>query len=63
MRVKCANCGMVYDIHPSSMEFRTEQEVLQLGQCPGCKSNAKDTIENNAWQEYNNNFRSSQKTE
>ena len=45
MRVKCANCGMVYDIDPTPMDFRTEQERRSTATCPGCHSNAKDTTE------------------
>jgi len=45
MRVKCANCGMIYDINPSTMDFRTERERLSCGICPKCKSNAKDVVE------------------
>lgn len=46
MRVKCANCGMVYDIPVSNMEFRDEQTIIDHGVCPGCKSNAKDRVDN-----------------
>ena len=42
MRVKCANCGMIYDITSSPMEFRSEMERLSCATCPGCGSNAKD---------------------
>ena len=49
MRVKCANCGMIYDITPTTMEFRTEQEMYRCGVCPKCKSNAKDVIEKTEW--------------
>lgn len=50
MRVKCANCGMIYDISPTSMEFGTETEVLSQGQCPKCKSNAKDVVQKENWE-------------
>jgi len=42
MRVKCANCGMIYDVSPTPMDYRSPQEVFAGGTCPGCKSNAKD---------------------
>jgi len=41
MRVKCANCGMIYDINSSSMETRTEAERLSGAVCPKCRSNAR----------------------
>lgn len=44
MRTKCANCGMIYDIHISSMDMRTQMEIAQSGVCPGCKSNAHNPI-------------------
>lgn len=53
MRVKCANCGMIYDITPTAMDFRTEQERLSTGCCPGCKSNAKDIISRPTWKKKN----------
>jgi len=49
MRVKCANCGMIYEINPSPMEFRTPLERFLSGQCPKCKSNAKDRVEKVTW--------------
>ena len=49
MRVKCANCGMVYDIHTSPMELRTETDRLQNAQCPECGSNAKDVVSRTEW--------------
>ncbi len=49
MRVKCANCGMVYDINPTPMDFRSPAEVLNSGVCPGCGSNAKDKIPGQEW--------------
>ncbi|MHC4121973.1 MAG: hypothetical protein ACYSSI_00235 [Planctomycetota bacterium] len=49
MRVKCANCGMIYDINPTSMDFRTEMERLSCASCPKCKSNAKDVISKPEW--------------
>lgn len=36
-RVKCANCGMIYDIHPE-----TWLGQLGRGECPKCNSNAYD---------------------
>lgn len=42
MRVKCANCGMIYEISPTSMDFRTQHEIESTATCPRCKSNAKD---------------------
>ena len=49
MRVKCANCGMIYDISPTSMDSRSEMEMLSCGHCPSCKSNAKDIIDEAEW--------------
>lgn len=49
MRVKCANCSMIYDITPTSMDFRSEHEMLSCGTCPKCKSNAKDIIKKPKW--------------
>lgn len=49
MRVKCANCGMIYDINPTSMDCRSEPEMLDCGQCPKCGSNAKDKISHTEW--------------
>ncbi len=44
MRVKCANCGMIYAVNPTSMDMSSEQERLACASCPGCKSNAKDVL-------------------
>lgn len=49
MRVKCSNCGMIYDINPTPMDFRSELEVKATAQCPNCNSNAKDIISNTEW--------------
>ena len=49
MRVKCANCGMIYDINPTTMDFRSPYEVESSAQCPECKSNAKDVISRGIW--------------
>jgi len=49
MRVKCANCGIIYDINPTSMDFRTEHEIFSTGTCPKCKSNAKDKVQHAQW--------------
>lgn len=49
MRVKCANCGTIYDVNPTTMDFRSEREVLASGICPKCKSNAKDRIDRQQW--------------
>ena len=38
-RVKCANCGTIYDIN--RCEWDRNQEI---GCCPKCKSNAYDVI-------------------
>ena len=38
-RVKCANCGMIYDIYPE-----TWFEQLGRGECPKCNSNAFNEI-------------------
>lgn len=40
-RVKCANCGMVYDIIVG--DFTLEQQLM--GSCPKCKSNAFDVLQ------------------
>lgn len=47
MRVKCANCGMIYEDTPECISY---SGVLIVGdipklKCPGCKSNAKDWVE------------------
>lgn len=39
-RVRCANCGMVYDILIG--DYQNEHQLT--GSCPKCKSNAFDTI-------------------
>jgi hypothetical protein len=44
MRVKCANCGMIYDINPTPCDFQSEHERLACASCPSCKSNAKDEL-------------------
>ena len=44
MRTKCANCQMIYDIPVTSMDLRTQSEILASGKCPKCGSNAHDTI-------------------
>jgi len=49
MRVKCANCGMIYDVNPTPMDYTTEQERLSCATCPSCKSNAKDVIAKTVW--------------
>ena len=45
MRVKCANCGMIYDINPTPMDFRGANEAESCAQCPKCGSNAKDRVD------------------
>lgn len=52
MRVKCANCRMIYDITSTSMEIRTEQERLSCAVCPKCGSNAKDVVQKIEWEKY-----------
>ncbi len=47
MRTKCANCGMIYDIPITDMDFRSPLEVAQSGVCPGCKSNAHNPLPTN----------------
>jgi len=49
MRVKCANCGMIYEVGVTPCDFRTPQEVLASGTCPKCKSNAKDVVQSTKW--------------
>ena len=39
-RVKCANCGMIYDILIGDYE----SEHLLIGECPKCKSNAFNVV-------------------
>lgn len=39
-RVKCANCGTVYDIKPEGDMIM----VMSSGICPKCKSNAYDVV-------------------
>lgn len=41
-RVKCANCGMIYDIYPE-----TWLGQLNRGECPKCSSNAYDELGSN----------------
>ncbi len=41
MRVKCANCGTIYDILPSPCDYSNPYE-RKAGHCPSCKSNAYD---------------------
>ena len=48
-RVKCTNCNMVYDITPTPMDFRTEQESMACAVCPKCGSNAKDVVPTQQW--------------
>jgi len=52
MRVKCANCGMVYDINVTSMDFRGPLERLANATCPSCKSNAKDEVAKETWRQF-----------
>ena len=35
-RVKCANCGMIHDVH---------DDTAFIQSCPSCKSNAYDAVE------------------
>ena len=43
MRVKCANCGMVYDkADPNVGSWLGQSGALA---CPGCRSNAADPID------------------
>lgn len=35
---------MIYDIHISSMDMRSQMEIAQSGVCPKCGSNAHDPI-------------------
>lgn len=39
-RVKCANCGMIYDILIG--DYESEHQIT--GECPKCKSNAFNVI-------------------
>ena len=45
-RVKCANCGMIYDAytHMDNMGLIPKDDV-----CPRCGSNAKDPIQQGTW--------------
>lgn len=52
-RVKCANCGMVYDILFDDLT----PEHLAIGDCPGCKSNAFDTLPE-IWRQYGDSVNS-----
>ena len=45
----CVNCGMIYDINPTSMDFRSELKIKATATCPGCKSNTKDVINKAEW--------------
>lgn len=45
MKVKCVNCGTIYSINLTPMDFTTELERIQEGQCPCCSSNVKDRID------------------
>ena len=49
MRVKCANCGMIYEVTGSTMEFRSERERFDCATCPKCGSNAKDVAQRTVW--------------
>lgn len=42
IRVKCANCGMVYDIYRP--EFWTTDPIEPKGKCPKCGSNAFNVV-------------------
>ena len=42
-RVRCANCGLVYDIEVGDMRYS-----ILFGDCPACKSTAFDELPN-AW--------------
>ncbi len=44
MRVKCANCGMIYDTSPTPADYCTEVEWVSTATCPKCGSNAKDRV-------------------
>ena len=48
-RVKCANCGMVYDVKGYGLMMGPVS-----GTCPNCKSNAYDVIksEGREWRHY-----------
>ena len=49
MRVKCANCGMIYDVNCTPMDYRTEIQRKAEAVCPDCRSNAKDVISKLEW--------------
>ena len=44
MRVKCANCEMIYDTSPTPADYCTEVERVSTATCPKCGSNAKDRV-------------------
>ena len=45
IRVKCANCGMVYDIYKTP-EWTTDS-IKMRGNCPQCGSNAFNKTDDN----------------
>ena len=46
VRVKCVNCGMVYDIYPSTWN----DENNLHGKCTKCGSNAWEKYNENEWE-------------
>lgn len=42
IRVKCANCGMIYDIMVPN--YLGTEDTMIRGKCPRCGSNAYDQI-------------------
>jgi len=50
-RVKCANCGMIYDI-PNYQLQRGDPTKMVRGTCPKCGSNANDPITSENHLEY-----------
>ena len=40
IRVKCANCGMIYDI----TEAEGREKIWNVNCCPKCESNAYDLV-------------------
>lgn len=46
VRVKCVNCGMIYDIYIS--EWNKENNLR--GKCPKCNSNAWEKYNENEWE-------------
>lgn len=48
-RVKCANCGTIYDIYVPDGIFDSGQVS---GTCPKCLSNACDEISTQQWKRY-----------